>query len=385
MRWLGIGLLWTAATLAAAAESGVDGDLASQAWGQDMFMAGGTVTVNQPVSGDLIVSGGSIDLDAPVAGDTLAIGGKLRLGADIARSVHAAAGQLSFNAKVGRNARVAGGQVELGPKAEIGGNLAVAGGQVRLYGTVHGQVQSVGGQLLIDGPVDGDVLALHAKLELGPRARVAGKLRYRSEEPLLRDPAAQVLGGIERLPSPVAPTGSHPEPGHTASSSGKLGVLWMLGLIVLAGALLAALPGFSARLARTLRERPGASLLLGFAWLVCLPVAVVLLFITLVGIPLGLFALAAYAALLPLALAITGIGIGDWLLHRWLPQRADALSVRIGAAAAVLVMLTLVGWVPGLGAAVVVLSLVAGLGTLLLQAAPRPRGEVAAPAPGLPS
>jgi cytoskeletal protein CcmA (bactofilin family) len=372
---LGTGLLCAAVLLVVAAETRGDGD-ALPALGQDVFIGGGTVTVNQPVNGDLIVSGGSVDLDAPVAGDTLAVGGKLRLGADTARSVHAAAGQLHLNARVGRHARLAGGQVELGPQAEIGGNLSVAAGRVRLYGKVQGQVQSAGGQLLIDGPVGGDVVAFHARITLGPNARVAGKLRYRSQEPLLQDPAAQVLGGIEPLPPSARPGASRADGvgmGHRVGVGVGVrvfGALWTLGQVLLAGVLLAVLPAFSATLSRTLRERPGASLLLGLVWLVCLPLAVMLLCMTLVGLPLGLFALAAYAALMPVGWAITGIGVGDGVLHRWWPDRADRLPVRIGATAVVLVLFTAVSWVPGLGAAIGVLGLIAGLGSLLLQVWP---------------
>ncbi len=339
--------------------------------GDDMFIAGGSVTVNQPVTGDLIVSGGHIDVDAAVAGDAVALGGKVRLGVDVGQSVYAAAGQLTINGKVGRNVRVAGGQVELGPKSEIAGNVSAAGGQVRLYGMVHGHVQTAGGRVLIDGPVSGDVIATSGHVELGPNARIAGKLRYRSTEALLQDPAAQVGGGIEKLAPRVGRSdGDRSFADHRKAWRVGVGVfswMWTLGLIVLASVLLAALPKFSAVVARTLRERLGVSLLLGFVLLVCVPVGVLFLFITLVGIPLGLFALALYAALLPVAYVSAGIGLGDWALQRWLPERAGRLATRIAATAATLLALFLLGWIPGLGALLGFLALLSGLGALLLQ------------------
>jgi len=152
---------------------------------------------------------------------------------------------------------------------------------------------------------------------------------------------------------------------HRAAS--VLGGVWTLGLIALASVLLVVLPGFSAAVARTLRERPGASLLLGFVFLVCVPVAAVVLFITLIGAPLGAVGLACYAALLPLAYVSAAIGLGDWALRRWLPQRAATVPVRIGATAATLLALYLLSWIPGLGALVGFLALLAGLGALLLQ------------------
>ena len=324
----------------------------------------------QRLGGDLFATGGSVDVDAAVAGDALALGGKLRIGAEVEHSVFAAGGQVTVNGRVGRNLRAVGGQVELGPKAEVTGNLSVAGGQVRLYGQVGGHVQSAGGRLLIDGPVGGDVLATSGQVELGPNARIAGKLRYRSGEALRQDPAAQVAGGVELLvPALVAKGASAPaaRPPERHGGGAAIGGVWTAGLVVLAAALLAALPRFYGGVARAMSERPGLSLLLGFVLLVCVPVAALLAMLTLVGIPLGLFLVALYLTLLPVAYVSTGIALGDWALQRWQAARAASLGWRIAAAAAALVGLALLGALPWLGGLVALAALLAGLGALLLQ------------------
>lgn len=361
---LGLGVAW-------ADERATGGPPAEQRLGGDLFIGGGAVTVSQPVQGDLFASGGSVDIDAAVAGDALAAGGKVRIGAEVEHSVFAAGGQLTVNGKVGRNLRMVGGQVELGPKSVVAGNVSVAGGQVRLYGSIGGHVQSAGGRLLIDGPVSGDVFATSGQIELGPNARIGGKLRYRSGEPLRQDPAAQVGGGIEKLlPAIGARSASAPAGREHAARRAVAGIgwVWTLGLIVLAAALLAMLPRFYVSVARTLREQPGLSLLLGFVLLVCVPVASLLFFITLIGIPLGLFLTALYLALLPVAYVSAGIGLGDWAVQRWLPERSTLLPWRIGAAAAALALLALLGGIPWLGGLIAFAALLAGLGALLLQA-----------------
>lgn len=353
---------------AMAADRPADRPPAEQRLGRDLFIAGGSVTVSQPVSGDLFAGGGSVDVDAAVAGDALATGGKVRIGAEVEHSVFAFGGQLSVNGKVGRNLRMVGGQVELGPRAEVAGNVSAAGGQVRLYGRVGGHVQSAGGRLLIDGPVGGDVFATSGEVELGPNARIGGKLRYRSSEALRQDPQAQVAGGVEKLLPAIGAASAPPMREHAERrGAGSIGWVWTIGLMVLAAVLLAALPRFQTLVARTLREQPGLSLLLGFVLLVCVPVATVLLFITLIGIPLGLFLLATYLALLPLAYVSAGIGLGDWALQRWQPARSDRLRWRIAAAATALLALALLGGLPWLGGLIAFATLLAGLGALLLQ------------------
>lgn len=340
--------------------------------GGDLFIGGGSITVSQPVSGDLVAAAGSLDVDAVVGGDAVTLGGKVRIGGDVGRSVYAAAGQLTINGKVGHNVRMAGGQVEFGPRSEVAGNVSIGGGQVRLRGAVRGHVQAAGGRVLIDGPVGGDVVAASSQVELGPNARIAGKLRYRSSEPLQQDPAAQVTGGVELLKpasdggqdAASAPAGGHKQP---RVAGRVIGWVWTLGLMVLGGVLLAALPGFYGHVARTLRARPGLSLVLGFATLVCTPVAVLLMFITLVGIPLGLFTAAVYLALLPVAYVSAGIALGDWALTRWQPERASGLRWRLLATAAALALLAMLGWIPWLGGLLAFAALLGGLGALMFQ------------------
>jgi hypothetical protein len=368
-------LLSTAAgCLCAAALAGVaaaaDAPVSERRMGSDVFIGGASVTVHDAVGGDLFVAGGTIDVDAAVGGDAVAAGGKVRIGSAVAQSVYAAGGQVNVNGKLGRNLRVAGGQVELGPNAEVVGNVSAAGGQVRIYGAVRGHVQAAGGRVLIDAPVAGDVWATSGHVELGPRARIAGKLRYRSGEALHQDPAAQVSGGIEQLMprwgGSAASTPASPEPPPRRQGVGALGWVWTTGLVVLAAVWLALAPVVSARSSRVLRERTGISVLLGFIWLVCVPVLAVLLLLTVIGIPLALFVVAAYLAALPLAYVSAAVGLGDWALARWRAARASALGWRVGAAALALALLNALGHVPWLGALLVFAVLLGGLGALLL-------------------
>ena len=356
--------------LCAASAAAADGAHAREnRVGSDVFIGGGSVTVHDPVGGDLFAAGGTVDVDAAVTGDAVAAGGKVRIGAEVAQSVYAAGGQVNVNGKVARNLRVAGGQVELGPKAEVGGNVSAAGGHVRLYGAVRGHVQAAGGRLLIDGPIGGDVIATSGHVELGPQARIDGKLRYRCGD-LHQDAAAQVSGGIEQLAVWRGEAASRPLPSEAPPRRrgvGGIGWIWTAGLIVLAAAWLALAPGVSARLSRAVRERTGLSVLLGFVWLVCVPVLALLLLLTVIGIPLALFVVAVYFAVLPLAYVAAAVGLGDWALTRWQAARAALWRWRLGAAALALVLLTALGHVPWLGVLLGFAVLLAGLGAFLLQ------------------
>ena len=329
--------------------------------GADTFVAGGSARLSAPVQGDLLAAGGEVLLAGPVAGDQIAFGGRLRFDGAVSQDLYAGGGQVALEGSVARNARVAGGEVSLGPRARIAGNASFAGGDIKVLGAVGGYLQAAGGRVLIDGRVDGDVEAASGALELGPNARIGGKLRYRGGAPLKQDPAAQVQGGVERLEVPVRGVAER------VPAPAVLGV-WTFGLMVMAAVLVAALPGFSSRVAETTRARFGWSLLAGFLTLAAIPLAVVLLLVTVIGIPLALLAALAFMALLLVGYVAAGIALGDATLRRWFAARAAHRGWRALFAALGVFALGIAALIPWLGALLAFVALIAGMGALLLQA-----------------
>jgi hypothetical protein len=342
----------------------------------DRLAAGSTVRLAEHTTGDLLAAGGRVDVDAPVDGDTTLAGGELRVRAPLARNVYVAGGRVQLDSEMGRNLRAAGGQVELGSRARLAGHATIAGGDVSVRGPVQGSLSIAGGRALIDATVDGDVTVTAQQIELGPQARIGGALRWRSQGELQRHASAQVAGPIERL--------ALHDPGRENSASGAqgaigwlAGALWTAGLMVVAAVVLAAAPGLASEVARTWRQRAGISLLAGFVALVCIPVAVVILIITVIGVPLALLSLLLYFVLLTMGYVGSAIGLGQWGLARWKSEAAGHLGWRIGATCLALVVLALLGAIPWLGGFVALAMLLTGLGAIMLQLWPR---QVGAPA-----
>jgi cytoskeletal protein CcmA (bactofilin family) len=333
--------------------------------GNDTFAAGASVRVSQPVKGDLVATGGELRIAAPVTGDLLAAGGTLRIEGAAGQDLYAAGGQVALDGSVARNARVAGGSVSVGPQARIAGNASLAGGRIEVLGGIGGYLQVAGGHVVIDSRVDGDVDAAAGELELGPRARIGGKLRYRGGEALKQDAAAQVAGGIERLESPL-----HRKEGRFAGQGRAAGRaahgIWTLGLMAMAAVFVALLPGAFARVADAARTRVGWSLLAGFIALATIPVGVLVLCVTVIGIPLALLALLGYFALLLVGYVAAGVALGDAALKRWLAVRAGLKGWRALFAALGVLAIGLLALIPWLGGFVAFLALLAGMGALLL-------------------
>ena len=346
-----------------------DKDVRTRTVANDLFIGGGSVHVVKPVAGDLIAAGGNVDVDAPIEGDAIAAGGNLRFNAPVGQNLYATGGRVVVDSSVGRNMRVAAGQVDITAKASIARNLTVGGGQVSVRGPVKGSVLVGGGRVLIDAVVDGDVSSTAGRISLGPNARIGGALRYRSGDVLDRDPAAQVAGAMEQMGMPVRMPGERSRAWeHHDNGWGWGGVgLWTIGLVALAAALLSAWPKVMQNVANTWRYCWGWSVLWGFVALLCLLAAAILLMVTVIGMPIGLMLMLAFAALLLVGYVASGIGLGLWLLARWRAPSAQHVGWRVGASALALLLLALLAAVPWVGAWVVLLAVLAGVGAIVQQ------------------
>ena len=273
------------------------------------IVAGGNVDIDQPVEGNLYIAGGNVSITAPVSG----------------------------------NARIAGGDVSV--KGNIGGKLAVAGGNVTL-----------------DGPVTGDVSVSSGSLELGPNARIGGRLKFRGGN-LEQDPAAQVTGGVTR---------THRRSHHWDSEdygpfkgSWIVRGIWTLGLMLLAALIAGALPGPARRAQEELRSRPWLAALFGLMALICIPIAAVIVMITVIGIPLGLLAIVGYIALLLLGYVATAVLVSGLLLDRYKSDAASRTSWRVGAAVLAMLVLSTLAHMPIVGGFIGLMALVIGVGAIV--------------------
>jgi hypothetical protein len=342
---------------------------AEQRPGADRFVAGCPVSVALPVAGDLIAAGCNVEVLAEVDGDVVVMGGNVRLAAPVKQGVYAAGGRVSIEAPVQRNVRIAGGRVELGPNAKVAGNVTVGGGRVEIDGVVGGYVQVGAGSVRINGSVAGDVELGAGDVELGPNARIEGKLRYASGEDIRRDSAAQVRGGVERIERGGRWPAEHRWRDGTKH---RHAWLWSVGLLAIAAILVAAFPQFCKRIAETTRARWALSLLIGFIVLVCVPVAALIAIISLIGIPLALVTIALYLMLLLVGYVSAGIALGDIALQRWRAERAAKPGWRIAAAVLAMLVLSLLGRVPFVGWLVTLAAMLIGIGALLMQTRPAP-------------
>ena len=205
----------------------------------------------------------------------------------------------------------------------VGSKISVDDGEVvRLFSDVtvaegeriDGDVVTVFGSSRIEGQVTGNAIAVFGSVNLGPRASVDGDL-VAIFGVVNRDDGGSVGGETVDL-------GFEPlVPGLPALPTILLiaGLFWVFSLI--GGAIVSlVMPGRLIRITATASRRMGGSLLLGLAAVPMLFTGVVLLCITVIGIPVALLLPLAFGFLMWIGQYAGLYGLGLKLLRRRLGQ-----------------------------------------------------------------
>jgi hypothetical protein len=154
--------------------------------------------------------------------------------------------------------------------------------------------------------------------------------------------------------------------------------VWWIGytvsVLILGLLLLAFAPRLDEAVVETIRARLGSSIGWGVALFFLLPIASVILLVTVVGIPLGLFVLFALALIYTIGYTVATHGVGRLVMR----SSSKYVAFLIG-----LVILRVLALIPIVGGLLWLLASVWGLGLLAvaIRAGRAPRTVTAAPPP----
>lgn len=319
--------------------------------GEDVLATGTGPTVMDSVPGDAILMGRDVLFSGSAGGDYLGAGGDLTIGGRIHGSIRAAGGEIHVTAVADRNATIAGGSVSLDSAGVIERNAYLFAGAVNVTGTVRGSLIASGGTVTLNGVIGRDVDISGGELHVGPRAQIAGNLRYRVPARKVHiDPAARISGTVIAVP--------------VSRGWGVWRWLWMLGFLAAGAVAVALFPRFSAESAELVARSPVRSGLVGLGWIILVAVAIVIAAITVIGIPLALLTTALYLVLVYLGRVPLAVWLGSLLVQgRGGSGREGALvNFLIGG-----LLLLVVQMVPVVGKLAIGIATCVGIGAILLR------------------
>ena len=323
----------------------------------DLYVAGGQVDVDGHVTGDLVAAGGTVTVRGRVDGDVVVAGGTVRLEGATGHSIRAAGGDVEVAGPVGKDVLAFAGSLKTRPGLRVGGQSIVGGGDVQLAGHLGTSLQANAGTLQVDGEVAGPATLAAPTLAIARGARIAGDLRMATGSVAPVADGARVGGEVITNPLDRRAAGDRADSGFGG---------WLVGFLMAltAGlALLWLLPAAADESSRTAMRQPGWRLAAGLLALVGAPVVAALMMVTVVGIPLGVLLLAAYAATVYLAQLVVAWSAGRALYgYRNLPL--ERYGSRAAALALGLLLVYLARAIPVLGPIVTFLVVLWGLGAI---------------------
>jgi hypothetical protein len=335
----------------------------------DIYAGAGTISIQGTVNGSVIAGGGTITVSGNITRDLILGGGTINVTGRVGGSIITAGGNLTLNGTVAQDVVATGGMIDVGSNSTIGRDLVIAGGTATVSAPVARRVRMSSGSLTLRNRVGGDVRGRvdHLKLD---GAQIGGNLDYTSNNQVELVNGGRVAGTTTRH----TPTDQGPNVGN-----GFLGWLRALvGIFALGVLFILLLPRFSTRSIDILRAEPWLSLGIGAAILVVTPI--VALVVLIVGIFiggwwLGLLVIPLWILALAVGYVVSGFLLGRLIFAQlgW-GRYHDAIALLGG-----LVVLTLVGLIPVVGALVGLAAVVVGAGALALAVSRRARMRPAAP------
>lgn len=320
----------------------------------NLYLASEETTIEGSVAGDVVSASGSIVFSGEVDGDLILAGGDIAIEGDVDGDVRVAGGDVVISGSVGGDVLVFSGTLTLLPESSIGGDVIVFSGEVTAGGSVKGAGRIYASELLVSGSFGS--LTADAEQIVLEGANIRGDFSYRSPHDATIDAASVIGGTLVRVESP----NGDGAPILFGVVIGGFFVGRIIALIIAALVLFWVARGFVIRLGMASTKQFGRNALWGLLFLVGTPLAAIILFLSLLGIPLASLFIVGYATFLLLATLVSGIVAGA-ILSRLLVKetRVTPAWIMLGV-----IVMQLVSIVPVLGWLVHLAVYLATLGIL---------------------
>ncbi|KKQ30025.1 MAG: hypothetical protein US68_C0003G0015 [Candidatus Shapirobacteria bacterium GW2011_GWE1_38_10] len=306
-----------------------------------VFMVGENQIVDKPIDGDLMISGGQIKITSNIKGDAYIAGGQVDISGTINGNLIVVGGNITISGKVLKNIIVGAGQVKIDNSADIGGYVLAGGGKVDLLGRFSGPVKVGAGDLLI-----GEAAILNGNLEadvgttsISSTSKIIGEKNIRIHE----------TKKVDRSERTVRPFQKVVGVGEIFSFFSKLVILLVLVKL------------FGQKIIKTdAKNSFWSSIGSGLILLIVTPFLMLMLMVTVIALPLSGIVLSLYLVSISLSGIVTSILAGNYISQKgYIKTKNLYFQSFLG-----LLLLTLIGLIPFIGALTKFIVLLFGLGII---------------------
>ena len=322
-----------------------------------MFFAGGNnVDIAGTINGDVFCAGQTVNISGVVNGDVFCAGETINISGKIDGNVRLAGQSVTLSGQITRSATVGAETLFIEKGSVISQDLMGGNKNITVNGNVKRDFLSGSEVLTINGKIGRNITGDINVLSVGSNGLIGGNIDYTG----LNDPnvnsGGQIIGQV---------TGTEPKTGSEQENSTPFvfSFIWFIGflitMITLSLCLVGLFPGIFKNAASKAIKSPGKVALAGAIATFAIPTLIIILLITIIGIPLAILCLLIWFTFMILTGPFVSYLLGSLILKK---SKSPILIMLLGT-----VILTTCSFIPLIGFITAIFSYVVGMGMIMVE------------------
>ncbi len=340
-------------------------DMQSFRLGDDLFIAGQSVIVDEDVEGDLYVAGENIHVNGDVGGDVTFGAHSLTIDGEVAGTVRGGGQSININGSVGQTVLIGGQDISIneGLKATVK-NIMIGGQRVIVNRPVSGALAVGAYTLELDGPVAGQADIAVEEAILGDSATLGEIVTYyndKDDTDTQTELEAITAGTLTRKDATHYDKGAYKSvavASFTASALGQL--LSTLTAVLFALVIYWLFPKATSSLVELQRKRTWLVVLFGILSIPLVGIVALIMFVTGVFAPLALLLLVLSIPVVILSIASVYQNTGQALSKSG--DNKKGLAIVVGG-----IVFWILYLIPVVGALVGTIAFILGTGSVIVM------------------
>ncbi len=262
--------------------------------GGNLYAAGNTISIEGIINGDLIAVAQTVNVNGRVEGDIIVAAQNITINGEVGGNIRVAGSIININGPVTRNVNVFGSNVVFGKDSKIGWDVYTASSNLESRGSIEGGLSGRAEQALISGKIVKDINLT---------------LFNETNTPITITESAQLGGKINQ---------EFPKPKNVSWLAvwvwAKVYAIFcslIVGLV-----LIYLIRDTTKKIIKNVEEYPKKTIGPGAIILFILPLIIIFLLFTIIGIPLALIILTLWLILIYIAKIFTALIIGQVILKK---------------------------------------------------------------------
>ena len=339
----------------------------------NLYTAGSNITIDGKINGDIFCAAQTVIINGPVTGDIFCAAQAININGEVGGSVRVAGSSLNINGKIGHNVMAAGASIILSKSAQVGWDMLVGGAFVDIRGKINGDLHGGGSNVTVAGEIGKNIrlrLDRNPKMQnngidfsndnglvISKEAIIGGNVIYTDGLDAKIDNGAKIKGEVtHNLPKQI-------EKKQMAAFWAWSKIIGFFSALVIGLVLITIGKKQILDLCKILAEKAWPSIGWGAVVLFIGPIIVIILLITIIGIPLALISFAFWLIAIYIAKIMAGIFIGQSFIAKVIPKQKDSL---IWAMIIGIFILYLLISIPFIGGLISFLAVLWGIGGIFI-------------------